>query len=198
MAKSILKSPIIDVQRRRQRYRLTARPSVEDAVTVKRTLAYAIVVSAALSLTACRQADGALPPADDNVTNEIGDIGRDLRNVASGDPDGSKDLSDDLSHFAEGTSGGQAAATELSRRLGDAVTGKNFDLSLALPVAHTCWVAVAGRQLSEKQVENLQNEMKSQLMTLGVDEQKAQNVAVQVGVVQQAVTARHRRWYELL
>jgi len=40
--------------------------------------------------------------------------------------------------------------------------------------------------------------MKSQLMSLGVDEPQAQNVAAQVGVVQQAVTARHRRWYELL
>ena len=40
--------------------------------------------------------------------------------------------------------------------------------------------------------------MKSQLMSLGADEQQAQAAADQVGVVQQAVTARHRRWYELL
>ena len=155
-------------------------------------------MTAALSLAACRQADGPLPPATGTVTNEIGDISRDLQNLATGNPEGPKDLSDDLSHYAEGTSGGQQAANELSRRLGDALTGRNFKLAQALPVAHTCWVAVAGRQLSEKQVENLQNEMKSQLMALGVDEQKAQSVASQVGAVQQAVTARHRRWYELL
>ena len=94
--------------------------------------------------------------------------------------------------------GGPAATAELSRRLGQALTGKTFKLADALPLAHTCWVAVAGRQLSEKQIENLQNEMKSQLMALGVDENQAQNVAAQVGAVQQAVTARHRRWYELL
>ncbi len=178
--------------------RLTERPSVGHAVSVKRHLAYAILVSAALSLAGCRQADGPLPPATGTVANELGDISRDLQNLASGNPEGPKDLADDISHYAEGTSGGPAAAAELSRRLGLALTGKMFKLAQALPLAHTCWVAVAGRQLSEKQVETLQNEMKSQLMSLGVDEAQAQNVASQVGVVQQAVTARHRRWYELL
>jgi len=67
-----------------------------------------------------------------------------------------------------------------------------------MPVAHSCWVTVAARQLSEKQVDALKNEMKQQLTALGVNEQQAQSVADQVGVVQQAVTARHRRWYELL
>jgi hypothetical protein len=67
-----------------------------------------------------------------------------------------------------------------------------------MPVAHTAWVTVAARQLSEQQIESLKNEMKSELMALGVEEQKAQSVADQVGVVQQAVTARHRRWYERL
>ena len=165
---------------------------------MKRHLAYAIIVTAALSAAACRQADGALPPATGAVANELGDISRDLQNLASGNPDGPKDLTDDISHYAEGTNGGQAAAGELSRRLGVALTGKTFKLAQALPVAHTCWVAVAGRQLSEKQIENLKNEMKSQLMSLGVADPQAQTVADQVGAVQQAVTARHRRWYELL
>ena len=165
---------------------------------MKRHLAYAIIVSASLSVAACRQADGALPPATGTVANELGDISRDLQNLASGNAEGPKDLADDIRHYAEGTNGGEAAAGELSQRLGVALTGKAFKLAQALPVAHTCWVAVAGRQLSEKQIADLQNEMKSQLMSLGVDEPQAQNVAAQVGVVQQAVTARHRRWYELL
>jgi hypothetical protein len=78
------------------------------------------------------------------------------------------------------------------------LTGKTFKLAQAMPVAHTCWVTVAGRQLSEKQVDSLKNEMKQELMALGVNEQQAQGVADQVGTVQQAVTARHRRWYEML
>ena len=155
-------------------------------------------MAATLSLAACRQADGALPPVTGTIPNELGDISRDLQNLASGNAEGPKDLADDISHYAEGTNGGPAAAAELSQRLGQALTGKNFKLAQALPLAHSCWVTVAGRQLSEKQVTDLQDEMKSQLMSLGVSDQQAQTVAAQVGVVQQAVTARHRRWYELL
>ena len=167
-------------------------------IRVKRYSAFALIVVCALSFVGCRQADGALPATTGTVPNELGDISRDLQNLASGSPDGPTDLSDDLSHYAEGTNGGPAAALELSRRLGQALSGKTFKLADAMPLAHTCWVAVAGRQLSEKQIENLQNEMKSQLTAMGVSEQQAQDVAAQVGVVQQAVTARHRRWYEML
>src|SRR6266571_3408228 len=167
-------------------------------ISVTRQIGYAIILAAALFFAACRQADGPTPEASGTVANELGDISRDLQNLASGDPAGPKDLSDDISHYAEGTNGGQAAAAELSRRLGQALTGKMFKLAQVTPVAHTCWVAVAGRQLSEKQVEGLKTEMKSELMSLGANEQQAQSVADQVGVVQQAVTARHRRWYELL
>lgn len=165
---------------------------------VKRQIACAVVLAACFQFAACRQADGPMPETTASTPNELGDISRDLQNLASGDPSGPTDLSDDISHYAEGTSGGQAAATELSRRLGAALTGKTFKLAQAMPVAHTCWVAVAARQLSEKQIEALKNEMKSGLMSLGVDEPQAQGVADQVGAVQQAVTARHRRWYELL
>jgi hypothetical protein len=166
--------------------------------SVTRQIAYALVFAAALQFAACRQADGPLPETTPSTANELGDISRDLQNLATGTADGPKDLTDDISHYAEGATGGEPAAAELSRRLGQALTGKSFKLAQAMPVAHTCWVAVAGRQLSEKQIENLQNEMKAELMSLGVNEQQAQSVADQVGVVQQAVTARHRRWYELL
>src|SRR6185295_7299434 len=162
---------------------------------VRRQIAYAVIVAAALQFAACRQADGPMPESNPSTPNELGDISRDLQNLASGDPSGPKDLNDDITHYAEGTEGGQAAAAELSRRLGTALTGKTFKLAQAMPVAHTTWATVAGRQLSEKQVEALKNEMKSGLMSLGANEQEAQNVAEQVGVVRQAVTARHRRWY---
>jgi hypothetical protein len=139
-----------------------------------------------------------MPETTPETANQLGDISRDLQNLASGSPDGPKDLADDISHYAQDTNNGQAAAAELARRLGQALTGKTFKLAQAMPVAHTCWVTVAGRQLSEKQVDSLKNEMKQELMALGVNEQQAQGVADQVGTVQQAVTARHRRWYEML
>ena len=167
-------------------------------ISVTRHSAYAIVLVSVFAVAGCRQADGPLPPATGSVPNELGDISKDIWNLASGNPDGAKDLSDDISHYAQGTNGGEAAARELSNRLAAALKGKQFKLAQAMPVARTCWETVAARQLSEKQVEGLKTDMKSQVMALGATDQQAQTVADQVGVVQQAVTARHRRWYELL
>jgi hypothetical protein len=165
---------------------------------VTRQIFYALIVVAAFPLAACRQADGPTPEATESVANELGDISRDLQSVAYGNASAPKDLSDDISHYAQGTNGGEAAAQELAQRLAQALSGKMFKLAQAMPVAHTCWVAVAARQLSARQIESLKNEMKSELMALGANEQQAQGVADQVGVVQQAVTNRHRRWYERL
>src|SRR5436309_14300844 len=103
--------------------------------SVTRTSVYAIIFAAALIGAGCRQADGPLPPVTSSVWNELGDIGKDLWNVGIDNPDGPNDLSDDISHYAEGTSGGQAAAKELSRRLTTALAGKKFKLAQAAPVA---------------------------------------------------------------
>jgi hypothetical protein len=166
--------------------------------SVLRQIACVSMLVVAVLLAGCRQADGPMPDATESVANELGDISRDLQNVAYQNPSGATDLSDDISHYAQGTNGGEAAAQELARRLAQALAGKMFKIAQAMPVAHTAWVAVAARQLSQQQIENLKNEMKSELMALGVNEQQALSVADQVGVVQQAVTARHRRWYERL
>jgi hypothetical protein len=166
-------------------------------IGMTRQFSYAVALVCALQFAACRQADGPLPATTPDTSNELGDISRDMQAVAGGDASGQKDLTDDIGHYAQETSGA-AAAAELSRRIAEALKGKNIKAGQAMPVAHTSWVAVAGRQLSEKQIDSLKNDMKTQLMSLGADEQHAQAAADQVGVVQQAVTARHRRWYELL
>src|SRR3954468_18813281 len=98
-------------------------------IFVRRHSFYVLICVAALALTGCRQADGPMPPATGTVPNELGDISRDLQNLASGKPDGPKDLSEDISHYAQGTNGGEDAARELSRRLGQALTGKSFKLA---------------------------------------------------------------------
>jgi hypothetical protein len=166
--------------------------------SVLREICCASILILAVLISGCRQADGPTPEATESVANELGDISRDLQNVAYQNSTGVQDLTEDISHYAQGTNGGEAAAQELARRLGQALTGKMFKVAQAMPVAHTAWLTVAARQLSEQQIENLKSEMKSELIALGVDEQQAQSVADQVGVVQQAVTARHRRWYERL
>jgi hypothetical protein len=58
------------------------------------------------------------------------------------------------------------------------------------------WLSVAARDISERQIESLQNDTQSLLASVGIPEERAQQVAVQVGEVQRAVTNRPRRWYE--
>ena len=167
-------------------------------ICVKSHHARATIVVLAMLLAGCRMADGPLPSDEGDVPNEITDLSRDLYSVANHDPSAIDDLLKDVTHYAEGNGPGIAAAAELSRSLATALSGKTFMVAEALPLARSCWLAVVGRQLSDQQVTNLQNDVKSQLMMLDVDEQQAQAIAGQVGAVQQAVTARHRRWYELL
>ena len=57
-------------------------------ISVTRQIGYAIILAAALFFAACRQADGPTPEASGTVANELGDISRDLQNLASGDPAG--------------------------------------------------------------------------------------------------------------
>lgn len=64
-------------------------------------------------------------------------------------------------------------------------------------LTHNLWLSVAARDISERQVESLQNDTQSLLVSVGVAEVRAQEVATQVGEVQRAVTDRPRRWYEL-
>ena len=56
-------------------------------------------------------------------------------------------------------------------------------------LAHNLWLSVAAREMSERQIETLQNDVQA-LLIVGVAEEGAQQVAAQVGEVQSAVTLR--------
>jgi hypothetical protein len=154
-----------------------------------------LCLGTALLLAACRQPDGPLPSADVQVSNRLGDIGRDLMNIAGGDQSGANDLADDLQVFADDARG-ESAARELATRTGAALKGKPLSDEQSQQLANQLWVAVGGRQLSERQVESLRNDTKALLVTLGATEASATEVATQIGEVQQVVATRKRRWYE--
>jgi hypothetical protein len=157
---------------------------------------YAVIVFAALALAGCRQADGPMPTVNPEVENELHDISRDLLNVAGRDPAGPEDLTHDLSKYPR-QKDEMPAVTELSRRTTSVLVGRPINEQAAQRMAHSLWTSVAARQLSERQVEALQNEVQSILTSVGVAEPQAQQVAAQVGEVQKAVGERPRRWYEL-
>lgn len=175
---------------------MTGRFVLRHSHRMKLTAQCAIIVFSALALGACRQADGPMPTANEEVQNELQDITHDLQNVARRDPAGPEDLAHDLGKYPR-VNDEVPAVNELSRRTGDVLLGKTFNEQTAQRMAHSLWTSVAARELSERQVETLQNEVQSILVSMGVSEPQAQQVAAQVGEVQKAVGDRPRRWYEL-
>jgi hypothetical protein len=139
-----------------------------------------------------------MPTPTGDVPNRLGDISRDLTAVARGDQQAPQDLAEDLRVFIDG--GGadaESAVNELARRVSSVVAGKNLTDQNAQRLAHQLWTTIDARELSERQVETLQNEMQALLVAVGVPESEATNAAAQVGDVQASVTRRARRWYEV-
>ncbi|MBM3819474.1 MAG: hypothetical protein FJW14_10745 [Acidimicrobiia bacterium] len=164
---------------------------------MKPPVLFAVCVTA-LSMSACRQADGPVPSPDTNALAELVDVTRDLENVANNNPDGPEELAHDLRKYvSDQRPNAVPAVDELSRRTAQVLPKSKLSPQSAQQLAHNLWVTVSARELSERQVESLQNDVQSLLMSVGVAEPNAQQVAAQVGDVQRAVGDRARRWYEL-
>ena len=138
-----------------------------------------------------------MPTPSEDVQAELDDVTRDLQNIALGrDPQARQDLADDLRKYSEAPSL-DPAVDELSRRAATVLAGVDLAEDAAQQLAHSLWLSVAANELSERQMETLQNDVLSLLMAEGIAEESAQEVAAQIGEVQGAVAARPRRWYEL-
>ena len=158
----------------------------------------AVVVALSLSAAGCRQSDGPMPTIQREVTNRLGDLSRDLQSAAGGEAQAKADYADDLRVFARSPEGETAAAAWGLRVAGAVANNKKLTEQAAQQLAHTSWTVVAGTQFSQRQAETLKNDLKAQLLALGVAEDQSTSLAEQVLDVQKAVTTRARRWYELL
>lgn len=157
----------------------------------------ALIVATTLTVGACRQGDGQMPVPNADVQAELDDVARDLQGVAGGrDPQARQDLADDLRKYTHRIAA-EPAVDEMSRRTAEAIAGIDLQEQAAQRLAHSLWVSVAAQQLSERQIEEVQTDMRLLLTSFGVSEQNAQQVAEQVGAVQSAVNDRPRRWYEV-
>lgn len=154
-------------------------------------------LAAALLVGGCRQGEGTMPRAEGDVPNRIGDLSRDLMTIAGGDVQARQDLADDLRVFLDRKPDAVPLVTDLSQRTGEVLAGKTLTDQNSQKLAQQLWVAVAGRQLSEKQVETLKNDYQATLVAVGVPQDRAQGVAAGIDAVQKAVGERQRRWYEL-
>ena len=88
-------------------------------------------------------------------------------------------------------------STTSRRHISDAAVASQLKEANTPPLLRQVWTAIAARELSEKQVTQLQAEIKTTLTGLGVAEPSAQSIANQIGTVQKAVTGRQRHWYEV-
>jgi hypothetical protein len=158
---------------------------------------HAVVVLAvsSLVLAGCQQQDGPLPATNEEVTNRIEDVAHDLSNVAGGNQQAPAELNEDLIGFLEGGPG-REAAEELGKRLAKAVARRKMTAETAHKLAERLWVGMAARELSERQREQIVNEVRDLLSSMMVERAEVEAVATQTAAVQQAVTTRTRAWYE--
>ncbi len=159
-----------------------------------------IVVCLCALVGACRMADGPLPdPKEPEAANELGDLGRDVANVLAGDPQGRQDFTEDLLGFADLTTkpAAEAPIRELASQVLAAAVATKPSEAAAAPLLEQLYVAISARQLSEGQIKALEENVQAAASGMGLDDVKARALSAQAGIVQQAVTERHRRWYEV-
>jgi hypothetical protein len=156
-----------------------------------------LIVTLTVFLGGCRQADGPVPAPSQTYQEELVDVARDLQNVATGrDPNGPAELADDLRKYTDKPAA-RPLVDELSARTVKAIAGRELPDQDAQRLAHNLWVSIYAKDLSERQIETLQNDLQAHLVSLGAGEDSAGQVAAQVSEVQSSVTLRPRRWYEL-
>ena len=125
-----------------------------------------VVLLSSACAAGCRQADGAWPNSETGDTpNRLHDLTRDLQNVAAGDAEAPKEFADDLAGFAEVPAGVSAA-----RNLADGVTNtirkRTASEDACKQMASILWKSVASRQISERQVDGLKDDMRGVLPAL--------------------------------
>ena len=160
-----------------------------------RVMLSALVLIAALGAAGCKQGDGALPAKTNDVPNRLGDLQRDLAAVVGGEQQAIQDLSDDLLVFTDEPEG-QKATKALAMTVSTMLVKRPVNDETQAKIVNLMWTAVAARELSERQVDGLKDDLRNTLLGVGVTQPDANLAAGRVGDVQNAVTLRTRRWYE--
>jgi hypothetical protein len=157
---------------------------------------FALVLVTTLGASGCKQGDGPLPAkTNHDVPNRLGDLQRDLAAVVGGDQQAIQDLSDDLLVFTDEPEG-QKATKVLANTVCTMLVKRPVNDETQAKIVSLLWTAVAARELSERQVDGLKDELRNTLLAVGVTQPDANLAAGRVGDVQNAVTLRTRRWYE--
>jgi hypothetical protein len=159
---------------------------------------YTLILIGSLVLVGCRQADGPLPLATEEASNRVTDISRDLLAVAAGSESAVADLVDDLIVFAfDENDETVTASTGLARSLVEALQGTQLSEEQSAQLAYNVWLVMVATEFSQNQMIQIRDELLADLLAVGAIMENTEAVAVQVNEVQQHVSTRSRRWYEV-
>jgi hypothetical protein len=147
-----------------------------------------------LTIAGCRQPDGTMPAPQGDQTNRIGDISRDLQNLAAKDVNAPDELYDDLTYL-EATPRPEPRLRELSQSLATALGGTKLSDEDANTIANHLFVAVSGRDLSEAQVQKVGDDLRASLVGVGASEQAADRAAAATTALAGEVSENKKRWY---
>jgi hypothetical protein len=156
---------------------------------------FTLVLIAAVAAGACKQGDGPMPDKSGDVPNRLSDLKRDLESVVAGDQQAVQDLTDDLMVFIDEPEG-QAMTKAMSTTICAMLIKRPVNDEMQTKIVSLMWTAVAARDLSERQMDALKDDVRNTLLAVGVTQPDANLAAGRVGEVQKAVTLRTRRWYE--
>ena len=118
-----------------------------------------------------------------------------MESVAAGEAEASKDFADDLAVFTDNPDA-VAAARTLAGSISVVIQKRSLSQDALKQLSSILWKAVASRDLSERQVDALKDDMRGVLVSIGVSQADANAVADRVGQTQKTVTLRTRHWYE--
>lgn len=158
------------------------------------------VACGAMIVASCRMADGPMPdPKIDDVPNQVNDLARDLGNIAAGHEEARQDFIDDLNAWVDLEDAPAAAEPirELGRQVIELAAATKAAEPAMVPLLERTYVTLTALQLSENQIKQLENDVRAAASQLGADDVKARALGAQAVIVQQAITERHRRWYEV-
>jgi hypothetical protein len=163
---------------------------------VARALAGAGLIGLLLVTTACRQADGALPMPVDDQPNKVGDVARDLQNVAAGVEGSPGELREDLGGF-DAVPRPTALVDGLSAALVGALDGTEPTVGQAEELARLAFLTTTALELSETQIAQLAVDLNAAAVAAGADAENADRLAAAATELQSAITLNPRRWYHL-
>ena len=160
--------------------------------TVFRSVSLVVVL---LLAAACRQADGPVPQPKGDEPNEVYELSRDILNVAGGDPQALREMSDDL-----GTQGpletGQPGAGALAKSLQTALVSRRLSDEQARRLAGDLYIVFTADKLSVSQVDALQERVGGLLREVGAPESAIPPVRNDIKSVQALVNTSGRHWWE--